>query len=77
MELVKERDSLISQVQGLRAQLEEAQQEITQVRRSVVEEKNSLEQRLLDERLAKDKARQQLESRMEELQKRKSKFACI
>ncbi|CEL63802.1 Kinesin-like protein KIF21A OS=Mus musculus GN=Kif21a PE=1 SV=2 [Rhizoctonia solani AG-1 IB] len=77
MELVKERDSLISQVQGLRAQLEEAQQEIAQVRRSVVEEKHSLEQRLDDERRAKDRARQQLESRMEELQRRKSKFACI
>ncbi|KAG8745599.1 hypothetical protein FRC10_007490 [Ceratobasidium sp. 414] len=77
MELVKERDSLISQVQGLRVQLEEAQQEITQVRRTVVEEKHSLEQRLDDERRQKDRARQQLESRMEELQKRKSKFACI
>ncbi|QRV88006.1 kinesin motor domain protein [Ceratobasidium sp. AG-Ba] len=77
MELVKERDSLVSQVQGLRAQLEEAQQEITQVRRTVVEEKHSLEQRLDDERRQKDRARQQLESRMEELQKRKSKFACI
>ncbi|KAJ1309167.1 hypothetical protein OPQ81_004838 [Rhizoctonia solani] len=77
MELVKERDSLISQVQGLRVQLEEAQQEIAQVRRSVVEEKHSLEQRLDDERRAKDRARQQLESRMEELQRRKSKFACI
>ncbi|KAG9128525.1 hypothetical protein FRC07_005892 [Ceratobasidium sp. 392] len=76
-ELVKERDSLISQVQGLRVQLEEAQQEITQVRRTVVEEKHSLEQRLDDERRQKDRARQQLESRMEELQKRKSKFACI
>ncbi|CUA67773.1 hypothetical protein RSOLAG22IIIB_03200 [Rhizoctonia solani] len=77
MELVKERDSLINQVQGLRAQLEEAQNELAQVRRSVVEEKHSLEQRLDDERRAKDRARQQLESRMEELQRRKSKFACI
>ncbi|CAE6478429.1 unnamed protein product [Rhizoctonia solani] len=77
MELVKERDSLINQVQGLRIQLEEAQNELTQVRRSVVEEKHSLEQRLDDERRAKDRARQQLESRMEELQRRKSKFACI
>ena len=57
MELVKERDSLLSQVQGLRVQLEEAQQEITQVRRSVVEEKHSLEQRLDDERRQKDRAR--------------------
>ncbi|KAF8709322.1 Microtubule binding, partial [Rhizoctonia solani] len=77
MELVKERDSLINQVQTLRSQLEEAQQEIAQVRRTVVEEKHSLEQRLDDERRAKDRARQQLESRMEELQRRKSKFACI
>ncbi|CAE6447398.1 unnamed protein product [Rhizoctonia solani] len=77
MELVKERDSLLNQVQGLRAQLEEAQTELAQVRRSVVEEKHSLEQRLDDERRAKDRARQQLESRMEELQRRKSKFACI
>ncbi|KAF8760056.1 Microtubule binding [Rhizoctonia solani] len=77
MELVKERDSLINQVQTLRSQLEEAQQEIAQVRRTVVEEKHSLEQRLDDERRAKDRARQQLESRMEELQRRKSKFASV
>ncbi|QRW16483.1 kinesin motor domain protein [Rhizoctonia solani] len=57
MELVKERDSLINQVQTLRSQLEEAQQEIAQVRRTVVEEKHSLEQRLDDERRAKDRAR--------------------
>jgi len=46
-------------------------------RKSIVEEKQSLEHRLDEERKAKERARAQLDARMEELQKRKSKFACI
>jgi kinesin family protein 4/21/27 len=47
------------------------------VRRSVVEEKQSLEQRLDEERRAKERVRHQLDARMDELSKRKSKFVCI
>ncbi|KAG2364519.1 kinesin [Suillus spraguei] len=76
-ELVRERDSLNSQNEGLRNELQEARREVVTVRKSIVEEKQSLESRLDEERRAKERARAQLDSRMEELQKRKSKFACL
>ncbi|KAI0032831.1 hypothetical protein K488DRAFT_49051 [Vararia minispora EC-137] len=76
-ELARERDSLNQQIDSLRSELAEAKREVVSVRRSVVEEKQSLEHRLDEERRAKERARQQLDSRMEELQKRKSKFVCV
>ncbi|KAG1754309.1 kinesin-domain-containing protein [Suillus lakei] len=76
-ELARERDSLNSQIEGLRSELQEARREVVTVRKSIVEEKQSLESRLDEERRAKERARAQLDSRMEELQKRKSKFACL
>lgn len=76
-ELAKERDSYLQQMNGLRAQVTEAQREASNMRRSVAEEKLSLEHRLEEERRAKERARAQLESRMEEMAKRKSKFVCL
>lgn len=76
-ELSKERDRLNAQVETVRNELQEAKREVANVRRSIVEEKQSLEHRLDEERKAKERARAQLDSRMEELQKRKSKFACM
>ncbi|KAF8584073.1 kinesin [Ramaria rubella] len=76
-EISKERDRLNGQVESLRNELQEAKREVVTVRRSVVEEKQSLEHRLDEERKAKERARAQLDTRMEELQKRKSKFACM
>ncbi|TFK42468.1 kinesin domain-containing protein [Crucibulum laeve] len=76
-ELARERDTLNGKIEGLRNELTEAKREVVTVRRSIVEEKQSLEQRLDEERKAKERARQQLDSRMEELQRRKSKFACL
>ncbi|KZT09755.1 kinesin [Laetiporus sulphureus 93-53] len=76
-ELARERDNLNNQIAALRAELHEAKNEVVNVRRSIVEEKQSLEHRLDEERRAKERARAQLDSRMEELQKRKSKFACL
>ncbi|KAF9227741.1 kinesin-domain-containing protein [Gyrodon lividus] len=76
-ELARERDSLNTQIDALRNELQEARREVVTVRKSVVEEKQSLESRLDEERRAKERARAQLDSRMEELQKRKSKFACL
>jgi len=76
-ELARERDALNVKVEGLSNDLTDAKREVMTVRRSVVEEKQSLEQRLDEERKAKERARQQLDSRMEELQRRKSKFACL
>ncbi|KAF9469234.1 kinesin [Collybia nuda] len=76
-ELARERDTLNSKIESLRNELSEAKREVVTVRRSIVEEKQSLEQKLEEERKAKDRARQQLDSRMDEIQKRKSKFACL
>ncbi|KAL4077254.1 hypothetical protein V8B97DRAFT_1413252 [Scleroderma yunnanense] len=76
-ELARERDSLSAQVDSLRSELQEARREVATVRKSIVEEKQSLESRLDEERRAKERARAQLDSRMEELQRRKSKFACL
>jgi kinesin family protein 4/21/27 len=76
-ELARERDNLNSQVETLKNDLAETKREVASVRRSIVEEKQSLEQRLDEERKAKERVRQQLDSRMEELQRRKSKFACL
>jgi len=76
-ELARERDNLNGQVESLRNELAEAKREVTLVRRSVVEEKQSLEQRLDEERRAKERVRHQLDARMDELSKRKSKYVCI
>ena len=76
-EIARERDTLNVKLGALRNELSEAKREVVSVRRSIVEEKQCLEQRLDEERKAKERARQQLDSRMEELQRRKSKFACL
>ncbi|KAI0372992.1 kinesin [Pilatotrama ljubarskyi] len=76
-ELARERDNLNVQIVNLRQELADAKAEVVNVRRSIVEEKQSLESRLDEERRAKERARAQLDSRMEELQRRKSKFACL
>ena len=76
-EIARERDNLSGQVERLRRELDLTRQEINDVRRSVIEEKQSLEARLDEERCAKERTRQQLEMRVEEIQKRKSKFACL
>ncbi|KAI0078121.1 kinesin-domain-containing protein [Panus rudis PR-1116 ss-1] len=76
-ELARERDNLTTQITALRTELSEAKKEVVTVRRSIVEEKQSLEHRLDEERRAKERARAQLDSRMDELQRRKSKFACL
>lgn len=76
-EYAKERDGLNGQIDSLRIQLQQTQQEIVSVRRSVVEEKQNYESKLDEERRAKERTRAQLDSRMEELQKRKSKFVCL
>jgi L-lactate utilization protein LutB len=76
-EYAKERDALTTQTELLRSQLQEAQSEIALARRSVAEEKQNYESRLDEERKAKERARAQLDSRMDEVARKKSKFACM
>ncbi|KAG6900399.1 hypothetical protein C0993_011092 [Termitomyces sp. T159_Od127] len=76
-EMARERDTLNAKVDAMRNELAEAKREVVTVRRSIVEEKQSLEQKLDEERKAKERARSQLDSRMDEIQRRKSKFACL
>jgi kinesin family protein 4/21/27 len=73
-EFARERDALNATIESLRKELADAKREAA---RSLVEEKQSLDQRLDEERKAKERARRQLDARMEELQKRKSKFAVF
>jgi len=75
-ELERERDSL-KRMTTVTNELEEAKREVALVRRSVLEEKQSLEDRLDEERRAKERVRAQLDIRMAELQKRKAKFVCL
>jgi len=72
----KERDSAQAEATRLQQQLEEAQKEVSNVRNSVIVEKQSLEERLSEERRAKERARAQLEQRLNEVtqQKQNSKF---
>ena len=76
-EIARERDTLNQQIERLRTELEDARREVATVRRSIVEEKQSLEHKLDEERRAKERVRQQLDMRVEELSKRKSKFVCL
>ncbi|KAG6851283.1 hypothetical protein H0H93_011719 [Arthromyces matolae] len=71
-EISRERDTLNAKLEAMRNELAEAKREVVTVRKSIVEEKQSLEQRLDEERRAKERARSQLDSRMDELQRRKS-----
>ncbi|KAG6862051.1 hypothetical protein C0995_007181 [Termitomyces sp. Mi166 len=74
-EIARERDTLNVKLEAMRNELAEAKREVVTVRKSIVEEKQSLEQRLDEERKAKERAKSQLDSRMDEIQRRKSKFA--
>ncbi len=76
-EYAKDRDALNEEIEALRADLQRSQQEVLSARRSVLEEKEQYETRLEEERRAKERTRTQLESRMDEIQRRKSKFVCM
>ncbi len=63
--LARERDGLNNQITTLRTELHDTKNEVVNVRRSIVEEKQSLEHKLDEERRAKERARAQFDSRME------------
>ncbi|CAG8482739.1 23172_t:CDS:2 [Rhizophagus irregularis] len=79
--LQREKTELIEQTKTLRSQLDETTAQFEYARTSVYQEKKDIETILEEERKAKEsaeKARRQLESRMEELMAKKSKRVdCI
>ncbi|EPQ26854.1 uncharacterized protein PFL1_05489 [Pseudozyma flocculosa PF-1] len=77
-EVTRERDRYSAQADEMRAQLNTAQHEVESVRNSVMLEKQGYESKLEEERQAKERARQALEARLEEVSKRKnSKLFCL
>ncbi|CAG8501445.1 15186_t:CDS:2, partial [Racocetra fulgida] len=75
--LQKEKSDLLTQIKNLHSQLDETTVQFENTRTSVYQEKKVIEAVLEEERKAKEdaeKARRLLESRMEELMARKSKF---
>lgn len=76
-ELAKDRDNANTTVSQLRNEIESKQAEVDNARSSMVEEKRQSAFRLDQERAARDKARAQLEQRVEDMQKRKSKLRCF
>lgn len=76
-EIARDRDAQHAQVVTLRAELDNKNRECETLKQSIIDEKQNLEHRLDEERRAKERARQQLDTRVDALQKRKSKFACL
>ncbi|KAH8921467.1 kinesin-domain-containing protein [Atractiella rhizophila] len=72
-DLSKERDEFSRQNDQLRQQVLESRQEVDNLR----SREQAVESRLEQERLAKESARNQLDRRMEEMSRRKSKFNCF
>jgi chromosome segregation ATPase len=78
--LQREKTDLSDQIKKLRSQLDETTQLLENAKSSVQEEKKVIENVLEEERRAKEtaeKARRQLESQMEELMAKRSKFMCF
>jgi hypothetical protein len=73
-EHTRERDLAKAEVIQLEKELAAAKSEVASVRNSVISEKRSLEDRLSEERRAKERTRAQLEERLEAAQQKQSKF---
>ncbi len=71
-EVTRERDRFASQTEQLQAQVRNATAEVERVRNSVILEKQDYESKIQEERLAKERAKQALEARLEEASKKKS-----
>ncbi|CAI2161616.1 2010_t:CDS:2 [Funneliformis geosporum] len=78
--LQKEKQEYVEQIKNLKVNLDEAQLQVEQTRSTVQEEKRAMDNMLEEERKAKEraeKARLDLESQMEQLMAKKSKFMCF
>ena len=73
-EHTRERDLAKAEALHLEKELAAAKNEVASVRNSVISEKKTLEQRLSEERRAKERTRVQLEERLEAAQQKQSKF---
>jgi len=77
-EVTRERDRLQTQIDDLRDQAATAQRNLESVRNSGLLEKQGYESKIQEERMAKEKAREALEARLEEVSRRKnSRLFCI
>ncbi|CAG8517269.1 19698_t:CDS:2 [Gigaspora margarita] len=78
--LQREKQEFLEQIKNLRAQLDDAQQQVEQAKSTVREEKKAMESVLEEERKAKEKAekaRIAIESQMEKLVAKRNKFMCF
>lgn len=71
-EVARERDQLGVEVREARARLDDTSADLERVRSSVQQEKHDWESRVQQERLAKERAKEQLAARLDEVAKRKN-----
>lgn len=77
-EASRERERYASQCEDLRQQVEQAQRDMERERNSGQLERQGWENRIQQEREAKERARRALEARLDDVQKKKnSKLFCI
>ena len=78
-EVTRERDRFASQAGELQSQVKNATAEVERVRNSVILEKQDYESKILEERQAKEKAKEALEARLEEVSRKKqsSRLFCM
>lgn len=74
---LQERDRAASECETLRSLLSSARAEVLSVKSSANDDNRKLEQKMETERVSKENAKKELERRLEEMQKRKSKFNCF
>jgi chromosome segregation ATPase len=74
-DVTRQRDDAAAQVERLERALADAQREVAAVRQSGAAETQALQSQLDEERRTRERARELLESRMAELQKRKSNWS--
>jgi chromosome segregation ATPase len=74
-DVTRQRDDATAQVERLERELADSKREVAAVRQSGAAETQGLQSQLDEERRTRERARELLESRMAELQKRKSNWS--